>query len=487
MASPPAAVPAPAPGEPPRLARALGLRDLVLYGIIVIQPVAPMSPFGVIQEESHGHAATAVALALVAMLLTATSYGRMARVHPSAGSAFTYVGREIHPALGYVTGWSMALDYLLNPVICTLWCAKAIAGASGVPFGIWVVGLAALFTAINLRGVRAPARLNAALAAAMGAVIIVFLAATVGYITGRPEQAGNAGGAEASALGLTRPFYDPARWSTGAVLTGTSLAVLTFIGFDGISTLAEEVNNPRRNVLLATVLSCLAVGALAITEVYAAQLVWPASEPFPDQETAFAHVAGRAGGAALYITILATLTVANAGSAVGAQLGAARLLYGMGRSGALPRGFFGSVDPRHHVPRNNVLVVGLVAAGGAFLLEATGGYQLGAHLLNFGALIAFMGVNLAALAHAFLRERKRTAGSLLPPLGGFAVCFLLWWSLDRTAQIAGAAWLAGGVALGAWRTRGFRAALLSFEIPPAEAADRDSRAAASVTERGDRS
>src|SRR4051812_785294 len=109
----------------PQLRRTLRLRDLILYGIIVIQPTAPMSVFGVLSNRGHGHVIVTILLAMVAMLFTAVSYGRMARVYPSAGSAFTYVGQEVNPAAGFVTGWSMVMDYILNPIICIVWCSKA--------------------------------------------------------------------------------------------------------------------------------------------------------------------------------------------------------------------------------------------------------------------------------------------------------------------------------------------------------------------------
>ena len=437
------------------LKRALTLRDLILYGIIVIQPVAPMSVFGVLDQKSRGHVVTTILIAMVAMMLTALSYGRMARAYPSAGSAFTYVGKEIHPGAGYLTGWSMVMDYMLNPMICILWCSKAAADAlPGVPFGVFAVAFFALFTAINLRGVEASARFNTILAAGMGVVIVIFLVAAVRYIFGH-----------ASAIDFTRPIYDPARWNLGAVLGGTSIAVLTYIGFDGISTLSEEVENPRRNILLATVLTCFAIGVLSAIEVYSAQLIWPPGEPYPAVETAFAHAAKRAGGAALYMTILITLTIANTGSGTGAQLGAARLLYGMGRSGALPVGFFGYIDPKRRVPRNNIIFVGVVALGGAFVLEWSGGFDLGAQLLNFGALIAFMGVNLAAFVHYFLRGRERGLGYLFPPLLGFLVCFGLWLNLSAKALVVGAIWLGVGLAFGAWKTRGFKGSLVNFDIP----------------------
>lgn len=440
-----------------RLRRTLGLWDLILYGVIVIQPTAPMSVFGVLSNRGRGHVVTTILIAMVAMLFTAISYGRMARAYPSAGSAFTYVGREINPALGYVTGWSMVMDYMLNPLICIIWISRqAHVFAPSVPYWTWAIVFAFLFTFLNLQGIRTSARMNAGLAAGMGVVIAIFFVCAARYIFGHPHDG----------LGFfTRPFYDPATFNTGAVLGGTSIAVLTYIGFDGISTLSEEVENPRRNILLATVLTCVVIGILSALEVYAAQLAWPASQPFPDVTTAFVYAAGRTW-TPLFAIVGFTLVVANFGSGMGAQLGAARLLFGMGRGNALPKSFFGVVDARHRVPRNNVIFVGAVSLAGAFLLD----YDLGAQMLNFGALIAFMGVNASALVRYYVREKERRLRNLLPPALGFAVCLLLWLSLSRAAQIAGSVWMIAGIAFGAWKTRGFRGELVNFEIPPEDEA-----------------
>src|SRR4051794_336156 len=437
----------------PGLRRTLTLWDLILFGVIVIQPTAPMSVFGVLSNRGHGHVVTTILIAMVAMLFTAISYGRMARAYPSAGSAFTYVGQEINPAIGYVTGWSMAMDYMLNPMICFIWCSKAAMNfAPGVPYGVWAVFFFVVFTGLNLRGIRTSARLNAGLAAGMAIVIAIFFIAAARYVFGHPHD---------GLSFFTRPFYDPATFNIKAVLGGTSIAVLTYIGFDGISTLSEEAENPRRNILLATVLTCVVIGLLSAVEVYAAQLLWPASQPFPDVDTAFVHIAGRAAGPWFFIVMNITLLVANFGSGMGAQLGAARLLYGMGRSNALPRKFFGAVDAKRQVPRNNVIFVGLVALAGAFLIS----YGLGAEMLNFGALIAFMGVNVAAFMRYYVRARDKKLVNLLPPVIGFVVCLILWLNLSRPAMIAGSIWMALGIAFGAWKTGGFRRVLVDFEVP----------------------
>jgi putrescine importer len=443
-----------------RLRRTLTLWDLILYGVIVIQPVAPLSVFGVLSDRGRGHVVTTVLIAMVAMLFTAISYGRMARAYPSAGSAFTYVGQEINPALGYVTGWSMVMDYMLNPMICTVWCSQqAHVFAPGVSYSVWAVFFALVFTGLNVQGVKTSARVNTGLAAAMGVVIVIFFVAASRYVFGHPHSDPGF---------FTRPFYDPQMWNTKAVLGGTSIAVLTYIGFDGISTLSEEAENPRRNILLATVLTCLVIGILSAVEVYAGQLIWPAAQPFPNVDAAFTFVAARAWQPLLAIVGF-TLLVANFGSGMGSQLGAARLLYGMGRSNALPRSFFGAVDSRYHVPRNNVLFVGGIALVAALLVNyGLFSYGLGAEMLNFGALIAFMGVNAAAFVRYYLRNEEKKMTNLIPPVLGFFICLLLWLNLSRPAKIAGTVWMVVGIAFGAWKTKGFRSNLVDFELPPEE-------------------
>ncbi len=474
---------APAVSSAPRLRRTLTLSDLILYGVIVIQPVAPMSVFGVLSDRGRGHVVTAILIAMVAMLFTGISYGRMARAYPSAGSAFTYVAQEINPAVGFVTGWSMVMDYMLNPLICTVWCAgQANQFAPGVPSWIWKIFFVLVFTLLNIRGIKTSARINTAMALLMGMVVVAIFIAAARYLFGAPH----------GTVSYLTPFYDPHTFSWGNLMGCTSIAVLTYIGFDGISTLSEEAENPRRNILLATVFTCLLIGVLSAAEVYVAQLIWPAREPFPDINTAYSYVAGRAWKP-LFPIVGFTLLLANFGSGFGAQIGAARLLFGMGRSNALPKSFFGKIDAKSHVPRNSVIFVGVVALLGAFLLEFVAGfrtyslnttsltwdtfkrilnggeaYGLGAEMLNFGALIAFMGVNVAAFLRYFVRSEEKKIGNLLPPIFGFLICLGLWLNLSRPAMIVGSIWMSAGILFGAIRTRGFRANLIDFELPPEE-------------------
>jgi amino acid transporter len=416
-----------------RLRRVLTLGDLILYGIIVIQPTAPMPIFGVVSQQARGHVVTAVLVAMIAMLFTAVSYGRMARAYPSAGSAYTYVGNALHPTLGYLTGWSITMDYLLNPIICTIWCSKAARNfIPSVPYPIFVCAFALMFTLLNLRGVKTSARFNRWMVGGMSIVVAIFFGYAIRYLGMQHPSAG----------AYLRPFYDPQAFSSTALSQGTAIAALTYIGFDGVSTLSEEVENPRRNIMLATVLTCVITGILAASEVYAGQLVWPDYQHYPDVDTAFVHVAGRAGGPFLFALVNLTLLVATVGSGAAAQLGAARLLFGMGRDDVIPKRFFGAISVRG-VPHNNVLFSGALALCASLVLS----YELSVELLNFGAFIAFMGVNASALAHG----PRRNWRDVLPPVLGFVVCLYIWWNLSTIAKIVGGSWLLAGLAYGAAR------------------------------------
>ncbi len=413
--------------EAPRLRRTLTLWNLVIIGIVIIQPIAPMGIFGVVNNAAKGHVVTTILIAMVAMLFTAISYGMLARVYPSAGSAYTYVGQEIHAGLGYLTGWAMVMDYILNPLICTI-------------------------LLLNLRGVKTSARINDVLAGAMTIVVIVFFAYVVRFLIQLHSYGPGF---------FTKPFYHPATFNLGLIFHGTSIAVLTYIGFDAISTFSEEVENPRKNILLATVLVCVVTGVLASLEVYAAQLVW-GTKLFPEDqvESAFPLVARQAGGLFLFQLLNFTILVANIGSGMGAQLAAARLLYGMGRTDALPKSIFGKITAKSHIPANNVILIGVIALAGSFLLT----YERGAEMLNFGAFIAFMGVNAEAFVHYFLRAEKKTAWNLLWPVLGFAICAYIWWTLSMPAKVLGSVWIAVGLIYGAWKTSGFRK-IMSFDVP----------------------
>jgi amino acid transporter len=224
---------------------------------------------------------------------------------------------------------------------------------------------------------------------------------------------------------------------------GTSIAVLTYIGFDGISTLTDEAKDPDRTVPRAIVATCLITGILASIEVYLGQLVWPHGLRFPDIDTAYVYIAGRAGGPLVFAVVNGALLLATVGSGMASQMGAARLLLAMGQDGAIPRRFFGEVHPKNRIPRNNVLLIGAICLVGALLMS----YQLGTELLNYGALLAFMGVNVSSVVLGWRRGWSKEWFAMAVSAAGFAVCCFIWFHLGGVARIAGTAWALVGVAV----------------------------------------
>jgi amino acid transporter len=430
--------------------RVLTLWDLIFYGIVLIEPIAPVPLYGVAEKLSNGHFVTTILIAMLAMMATAFSYGRMAALYPAAGSAYTYVGKGLNPYLGFLAGWAMFLDYLLIPLIQIVWIATAIHARylPQVPYAAVAATVAALMTFMNLRGIKSSARANQLLLTFMSIVIGSFVISSVRYLFGSQGWNG---------IFSIQPFYDPTTFNFHTIRTATSFAALTYIGFDGVTTLAEDVEDPKRNVLLATVAVCVFTGVIGGLETYLAQRIWPDWHIFSNVETAFMDVCRRAGGFWLYEAMGAVLLLAAFGSGLNGHLSAAKLLFGMGRDNVLPRKIFGHVDKRK-TPTINLWIISIVAFGGALVLD----FEKSGELINFGAFLAFMGVNAATFWQFMVigqEGRKRNLmGDAVIPLAGFLFCAWIWWGLENTAKIIGGIWFILGLLYLASSTHGFQTA-----------------------------
>ncbi len=372
----------------------------------------------------------------------------MASLYPSAGSSYTYVGNGLNSYIGFMAGWAMFLDYIIVPIINTVYaCLTLQRLVPSIPFLIWVVLFVFIITFLNLRGIRTMARSNEILLFIMCVVIAIFILLGINYIFHAQGWSG---------LFSYKPFYNPEAFDLGAIMTATSFAALTYIGFDGVTTLAEDVKNPKRNMLLAPILVCLFTGLFSILQIYIAQQIWPDYNTFPNLETAFFDVAALVGGKLLFNAIAVILFIACLGSGLAGQVGAARLLYGMGRDGVIPGKIFSHLDSKSGTPSYNIIIMGVLTVIGSMVLS----YQSAAELLNFGAFIAFMGVNVATFRQFFfLRpsgEKRNIFSDAVLPLLGFLVCFLIWISLPIPAKIMGGLWFLIGLVYFFIKTRGFK-------------------------------
>jgi len=400
---------------------------------------------------------------MFAMMVTAFSYGRMAALYPAAGSAYTYVGRGLNSHLGFLVGWAMFLDYLLQPLLNAVWVSETIHGwVHWMPTYAMMAMFVGAVTFMNLRGIKTSALANKFLLGLMFVVIGAFVLLSVRYLLHLDGWGG---------LFSSLPFYDPKTFDFRVLRGAVPLAALTYIGFDGVTTLAEDVENPKRNVLLATVLVCLFTGIFGSLEVYLAQRAWPEFQ-FENVTGAFLDVCLRVGGRWLFLGMTAVTILAAAGSALTGGLGAARLLFGMGRDNVVPRKIFGHLDPKRNTPNYNIWIIGLLAfTGGALLMMGGHGYENAAELLNFGAFIAFMGVNFATFWQFAVKRATgrqiRLLGDIVLPLFGFAFCGWIWLNLNIVAKTVGGVWFAVGLVYVGIKTRGFRAAPVMIDFSEA--------------------
>ena len=442
--------------QPAHLKRILRRWDLVLYGMVFMQLVAPVPIFGLIQIRSDGNALACIIVAMVAMIFTALSYGRMIALYPMAGSAYTYVSRSINPHLGFLVGWAMVLDYLIVPLISVIIPALAVQRIlPQVPFPVLTLMIVAMMTLLNIGGIKATNRANLVFLLITGTVVMFFFILSIRYLLTRFGI---------NAVFSAKPFYTPSVHGAWAILTGTSLAAVTYIGFDEVTTLAEDTINPKKDIVWATVAICLITGLISAIELYLFQMVWPDWTTFSSPDTAYLDIMQLVGGALLFGLFSVVMSVSQFGAGLSGQVGAARLLYGMGRDNVLPRSIFGFLTKRTGNPVLNILIVGMIAFTGSLLIPL----ERACDLLNFGAFLGYMGVNLAVIRSYILNplagQKKDYFKYLLLPSLGFLFCLVIWLKLPNLSKVAGFTWLFAGVIFSAIKTKGFtkRPVLFNF-------------------------
>jgi amino acid transporter len=421
-------------GYEDQLDRALTLTDLVVYGMIFMVPIAPFAVFGFAWQEAKGMVALTYLIGMVGMLFTALSYAAMSRAFPLAGSVYAYVQRGLNEAAGFLAGWLILLDYILIPALLYLFSAVALQPLlPQVPEWLWLAAFVSFNAAANLIGVRFTARVNKAL------LVLELLTLALFVICGALALHRGAG-----AGGLTlAPLYNAHNFSLATVAGATSIAVLSFLGFDGISTLAEESAGTRNAVARATVLSLVLIGGLFILQTWIAADLGRGMR-FADPSTAFYDIAARAGGAPLRLIAIVAIAVSfGIANAMAAQAAVARVLFAMARDRKLPA-ILAAVHPRFKTPYvSTLLVAGVSLIVGLFFASRIDDLT---RVVNFGALTSFALLHLAVAYHYFFRQRSGAwLRHLLFPLAGFGVILYVLYGMDRTAKILGGCWVAAGV------------------------------------------
>ncbi|MFE7188500.1 APC family permease [Kitasatospora sp. NPDC057541] len=423
------------------LRRSLGVRDLVVYGLLFIAPMAPVGVFGVLDAKSHGAVAAVYLVATVAMGFTAVSYARMVRAVPQTGSVYAYARAGLGDAAGFTAGWMAMLDYLLIPAVAYLFSGIALNSlVPDVSRWVWTALAVLLTTGLNLAGVRTAATVGLAVLAMELVVLAVFVVAAVVVLARDGAQ-----------RDWASPFTAVGGFSTAAVLSAVSVAVLSYLGFDAIATFVEEAVGASAAVAKA-VLWCLVLsGALFVAQTYLAALLEPlapqqlAADPAA-QGSAFYDTVEGSVGHWLHVLVAASKAIGAAFAALAGQAAAGRLLFAMGRDGRLPR-FLGAVDPGSAVPRRALLVsAAITMAAAVWAANRDDGLDRLTSVVNIGALTAFTLLHASVVGWYAVKHRSRSPlTDVVVPVLGVAVIGAVVAEASGTAQVVGLVWLAVGL------------------------------------------
>ncbi|MBL3644572.1 APC family permease [Bacillus sp. RHFB] len=426
-----------------------------MMGLAYMTPMVVFDTFGIVSGITGGHVPTAYIVALVGMLFTAASYGKLVKVFPAAGSAYTYTQKAINPHLGFLVGWSSLLDYLFLPMVNALLTKIYLTALfPGVPTWIWVVLFVAIVTILNLRSVNVLANFNALFVLIQIAIMAVFIILVVKGL--------NDGEGTGEVFTLM-PFVNEGM-DFSAIITGATILCFSFLGFDAVTTLSEETPDPKKTIPKAIFLTALWGGIIFITASFFIQLFFPDISRFKEPDAALPEIALYVGGKLFQSIFLCTTFVNTLASGLASHASVSRLLYVMGRDKVFPEKWFGFIHPKWKTPAINVLIVGVISMSALFfdLVTATS-------LINFGALMAFTFVNLSVISHFIIREKEhRTVKGcikyLIMPLIGAIAIGILWINLEASSLIMGTSWFIIGFCYLLYITKVFRKAPPQYQV-----------------------
>lgn len=431
--------------------RKIGLLSCILFGLGVMFPIAPAGVWGTIMPMSAGHMAFCYLMAVIPMTFTAWSFGILGAEFPRAGSSYTFVGSGMHPYLGFVTGWGILLDYILFPLMNYIMLAIY----TQQLFPSWnysaiLIGSILIIFVINMLGIKSITSVNNVI------TIFGFVAIVVFMIFGFKSAAAGTGWGISS-----RGFYNSDTFDVKMIIAGSAVACFSFLGFDTITTLAEDIRRPRWTLPRATIISCLIMAAIFVITSFIGQCVYPDYSSYKDPDSAFVDVAVAAGGNALATLISIALVVCTFAFSLDMIAGATRVMYGMGRDGVLPRKVFGYANKKG-VPVWNVVIVTAV-----YLIFSNMSLGDVIPIINFGGLFAFIMVNFSVIVYFFGRKHKRDGIGdylkyLIMPLFGGIICILLWLNLSSNAKVVGFCWLIAGIVYIAIWSHGFKKPIEGF-------------------------
>lgn len=434
------------------LKRALTLKDLIIFGLLSVFPMAPIQVYGSVTSQTMGMAPLVYIVGVAAMIFTAISYDSLAREFPLTGASYMYVSKAISPHVGFLAGWLITIDYILVPSLLVsfggIWMASLV---PGLPAYFWIVVFVVIITFINGRGIRITANADMIMLVLELVCIALFVIVAIKFVLIDGNGVGH--------LSLD-PIYREGSLNMKFVAQATTIAIFGYLGFDGITALSEEVENPRRNIGRAIIATLCLIGTCFILQSYFASLAHPQFDDL-DPDLAFFQIVREAGGDVLYyVYIIVGIIACGIANALVVQTSISRILYSMSRDRVLPGSkILGKIHPKYQTPLNATIFVGIIT-----LIVAALSVDLLLQLVSFGALTTFLIVNVAVVVYFCLKKKKRGAALfryLVMPVIGFAIIMFVWLQFDKAAFILGSVWIVIGIVIGFVKSKGYK------EVPEA--------------------
>ncbi len=430
------------------LKRVLTLKDLVIFGLLSVFPMAPIQVYGEVTHQTMGMAPLVYIVGVVAMIFTAISYDSLAREFPHTGASYMYVSKAINPHFGFLAGWLITVDYILVPSLLVsfggVWLSKSLTPA--IPAYFWIIVFAAIITYVNGRGIKLTANTDLVMLILELVAIALFVILAFKFVIIDGNGVGHFS---------IDPIYRKGDVNLTFIAHATTIAIFGYLGFDGITALSEEVENPRRNIGLAIIATLCLIGICFILQSYFASLAHPGFDDL-DIDLAFFQIVREVGGVWMYYLFLIIGIIAcGIANALVVQTSISRILYSMSRDRVLPGyKFFGKIHPKYQTPLNATIFVGIVT-----VIVAALSIDVLLQVVAFGALTTFLAVNVAVVVYFCIKKKNRGMSLiryLVLPVIGFAIIMFVWVQFDKIAYILGGTWLLIGIIIGLVKSKGYK-------------------------------
>lgn len=416
----------------PELKKTVGFWGMVFFGLVFMNPASAITYFGYTQVGSQGHAVISFILGSIVVVFTCLSYSKMVKEFPSSGSAYTYSSIGLGNKVGFLVGWAMILDYVLIPMFIFVISGLYLNRMYGIfPSVMWSVLCAMAVWVINVVGLKVADAFNV-----IGAVMQVAFAALFAILSGIYLTKHGISGESVNVL------YHPGDFYINNIVSSSTLAILSFLGFDAISTISEESKISPQMIGRSMKLSVLLQALLLCGLVYVCACLFPDYTKIANPDTIGYDLYQLVGGTSFTVAVNSITTFLGLIGASTAVTAASRLLYSMGRDNMLPKRQFGSLSKKYNTPVFCINLIIIVCIIGGILFD----WSTIASVVSFGAMIGFICVNLSVITHFFIykKEKKYVANLIFPACGAASLLYVLI-QTSVICKVIGAIWMLCGI------------------------------------------